>query len=202
MKAFRKIQTVAIVAAAIGSFTIAEQLLSQVPDATARNVLYTATGNFASPAISGRDIYKLAGEPFNITLKVNAATVPHAHGKGWADYTDQVLRGVVHSGLDTRGVKIASNVAFLALAIGNPSYDLFELQAPVHVITSNITLKATIQMPVGTITKWTIRPFNNPVTLERGTGMTVTYTTTTDTTMLQFANGTLNAAFPTGSSTN
>jgi hypothetical protein len=161
------------------------------------NVTYTATGTFATPPVSGTDTFRLAGENFRITIVGNTATVPHTHGTGWADYTNLLLRGSVHTGLDPEPVNVGSHRAFLALAIGNPSYDLFQLQAPVIVIKQTVTISANIQMPTGTITTWLLHAFNAPVTLSPSTA-TITYANGTDTTTLAVASGTLNATIPTG----
>jgi hypothetical protein len=163
----------------------------------APNVTYTASGAFATPPISGTDTFRLAGQTFRITIVGNTATVPHSHGAGWADYTNLLLRGSVHTGLDPAPVNLGSHRAFLALAIGNPSYDLFQLQAPVIVIKQTVTISANIHMPTGAIKTWLIHAFNAPVTLSPANA-TITYTNGTDTTTLAIASGTLNATIPTG----
>ena len=163
----------------------------------APNVTYTATGTFATPPISGADTFRLAGETFRITIVGNAATVPHSHGAGWADYTNLLLRGSVHTGLDPAPVNVGSHRAFLALALGNPSYDVFQLQAPVIVIKQTVTISADIKMPTGTIASWLLHAFSAPVTLSPATA-TITYINGTDSTTLGVAGGTLNATIPTG----
>ena len=167
---------------------------------TAPTVVYTASGTFATPQISGDDLYKLAGEPFSIVVIASSSTVPHAHGATWADYTGLKLKGTVHSGLDPSGVPMTSSYTFLALALGNPSYDVMQIQAPVIVIKEKITISANIQMPTGTITKFLIHPFTAPATLSPANA-TVTYTNGTDSTTLAIQSGTVNAAYYTHKST-
>jgi hypothetical protein len=192
----RKTTYIAITVAA-SWLAVLSQLLGQSPNTTP-NVIYTASGTFATPQISGDDTFRLAGEPFRVTVIANTATVPHAHGAGWADYTGLRMQGTVHSGLDPTGVPLTSRYTFMALALGNPNYDLYQLQAPVIVIKQKVTISANIQMPFGTIAKWTIHPFSAPVTLTNNpSNATVTYVNGTDSTTLQVASGTLTAAYPT-----
>jgi hypothetical protein len=65
-----------IAAAATLSWFAVLGLSGATPD-TAPNVTYIATGTFSSPAVSGEDTLKLAGEPFTIDIIANAASVPH-----------------------------------------------------------------------------------------------------------------------------
>jgi hypothetical protein len=174
-------------------------LMAQSPD-SAPNVLFTASGTFATPQLSGNDLYELAGQSFSVTVVANSATAPNSHGKGWADYTHLRLKGEVHSGLDPSAIPLNSTYTFLVLALGNPDYQLCEIEAPVIVIRQRITLKAVIQMPTGTLGKgWLIHPFNNPVNLTPSTTL-VTYTGQVNgepsSTTLAIQSGTLNAAYP------
>jgi len=194
MPSVKKTTSIAIAAAATW-LGFASQFLGQSPD-TAPNVIYTAAGTFATPQISGTDTFRLAGEPFRVIVIASSAAVPHAHGTGWADYTALKMRGTVHSGLDPSAVPLTSRYTFLALALGNPNYDVFEVQAPVIVIKQKITISATIQMPTGTIAKWTIHPFAAPVALTNSpSNATVTYVNGSDSTTLQIASGTLTANY-------
>jgi hypothetical protein len=188
------------VTAVLAMCCLTAALMAQSPD-TAPNVLFTASGTFSSPAVSGNDLYELAGEPFTVTVIANSATAPHAHGKGWADYTHLRLKGQVYSNLDPSAIPLNSSYTFMVLALGNPDYQVFEIQAPVVVIRQNITIKATIQMPTGTLGKgWLIHPFNNAVTLTPSNSV-VSYTGNVngqpETTTLTVATGTLNATYPT-----
>ena len=192
----RKMQATALAAAVMFCLAASEKLVAASPD-TAPNVTYTATGTFASPAVSGADLFKLAGEPFSISVVVNAATVPTSHGAQWAKYTGQKMTGSVTSGLEPSPVAISSSSTSLELAIGNPSYDVFELFAPVNVLGIQINVLANIEMPPGTMTKPLAHPFAS-VTL--GTPDTVTYTdpATGASTKLGIDSGTLVATIPGG----
>jgi len=193
MKLIRYLTAAALACLRTGS------LPAQNPNA-APNVLYTVSGKFATPPVSGSDVYKLAGEPFRVTITGNVATAPHAHGKAWADYIDLTMQGYVHTGLDPSPVPLSSNYTFLALGLGNPAHEVFEVQTPVIVIRQRIMVKAMIDMPNGTLAKgWLIFPFTAPVSLDP-TDATVTYTETVNgqavSTVLAIASGTLNAAYP------
>src|ERR1700679_4345860 len=112
-------RTFAIGALAIGGFAIPGLMRAQ--QVTLPNVTYTAEGTFATPAVSGADTFKLAGQPFKINIIGNEGTHPHAHGRGWGDYVDLRLIGTVTSGLIPQSpVNITSAHAFLGLAISNP----------------------------------------------------------------------------------
>jgi hypothetical protein len=157
------------------------------------NVTYAAVGQFGTPAVSGSDIFRLAGQPFKIHVIANEATHPHAHGKGWGAYTDLPMKGEVTSGLVPQSpFAISSKKTFLALAIGNPNSDMVEIIAPVHAAGQMITVKAVLTLPDNTLAKWLIYPFNNAATLSPSSG-TVSYSNGTDTTVLAIAQGTLNA---------
>jgi hypothetical protein len=82
----KKMYAVAIAAAATFCLTASDKLVAATPD-TAPNITYTATGTFDTVVISGADVFKLAGEPFSISVVVNAAATPSSHGSQWAKYT-------------------------------------------------------------------------------------------------------------------
>ncbi len=159
--------------------------------ATAPNVIYSATGTFASPPVSGNDLLGLAGQPFSISVVANAASVPKSHGANWALYAGLTMKGTVQSA--TFGsFPIQNRSTSIELATGNPSYDLFTMGTPVNVIGILISVKARITMPTGTIANALIHPFSAPVTLTPANA-TLTYSDTTASTTLAMASGTLNA---------
>jgi hypothetical protein len=187
----RKIQAAGIAVAALACVTAAGQLLAQNVGKLP-NVTYTASGTFASPAISGNDEFKLAGEPFKINVVGNEATVPKQHGKGYGVFTDLKLVGQVTSALVPQSpFTIKSDHTFVVIAIGGPS-DIVEIIAPVRAAGQSITIKAKITMPHGTLTKWRIYPFPAPFTLDP-TNTVVTYSNKTASTTLGVSSGTLNA---------
>jgi uncharacterized protein (TIGR03437 family) len=193
----RKTQALSIAAAALVCLAAAEKKLAAANPDTAPNVTYTATGTFSITPVSGADLFKLAGEPFSIKIVVNAALAPTSHGPSWAKYTKLRMTGTVGSGLEPTPVTISSGQTSIELATGNPSYDLFEMFAPVNVVGVQINVTAAIQMPFGTISKPQIHPFA-AVTL--GTQDTVVYTdpATGASTTLSIASGTLQGTIPGG----
>lgn len=176
--------SVAIAAAAITGIVAPGQLL-----ATAPNVVYTATGVFATPPVSGNDLFKLAGNAYTLSVTANAATVPTTHGQQWAKYTKLKMTGSVQSGLLPTPTSISNNATNIQLAFGNPSYDVYGLFTPVVVVGITLQVVATIHMPPGTITTALIHPFTAPVTLTPAIG-TMSYSDGTNTTVLGL-NGTL-----------
>jgi hypothetical protein len=181
--------TIAIAAAVITCFPASTKLEA------ATTITYTASGTFASPQVSGSDLYKLAGEPFTITITASESLTPTKSGKTYAEYTKLKMTGTVQSGLVPTPFTLSSSTTSMELAFGNKSYDVFALFAPIKVLGQTITILAKIQMPVGTITSAAIGPFKGPVTMTPATA-TVTYSytsgSTTNSTTLGL-NGTLTA---------
>jgi hypothetical protein len=191
MTSLRTIRFLSITAALV-CVLAAGQLAAQAPTVT-----YSCTGTFSTPAVSGADTFKLAGEPFNISSAILASTPPSKYGPTWAEFSNLKLTGTVHSGLVPTPFTLSSNKANLELAVGNPSYDVFFLGAPIQVISITVNLLAEIKMPTGTITKPLIHPFTAPVTLSP-TNTQVVYVYSGANTVLTIASGTLNATCPSG----
>jgi len=185
----------------------AEKLVAASPD-TAPNVTYTASGTFASPQISGADVFKLAGQAFSISIVANAAAVPSSHGAQWAKFTSLPMTGTIDSGLTPTPYAIHSNMTSIELATGNPAYDVFVMFAPVSVLDTPIYVTANLQMPPGTLTKPLNHPFASvslgPCKLPQPPGPcvdTVIYAdpATGASTTLGIASGTLVGTIPGGS---
>jgi hypothetical protein len=183
---------VTLAAAAIAGCSQPQSSLAQGVPATAPNITYTATGTFSSTVVSGTDQFKLAGEPFTLSVVANSASVPSSHGATWAKFSKLKMKGTVQSGLIQTPTSISDSVTQLELSTGNPSYDTMALFSPVTVVNLQIDITATIQMPLGTITKPLIHLFAAPVQLTSTTA-TVTYKepSTGDATTLTIASGTV-----------
>ena len=190
---FRTIRALTLAAAL--SLVAASQTLAAAP-----NVTYTATGTFGTTPIGGSDLFKLAGEPFSISVVANEALVSKNHGAQWAVYSGLKMTGTVQSGLLPTPVTIANSSTNLALAYGNPSYDVFLLGSPVKISGMTVTITANINMPEGTIGNDHILPFKAPVSLGPANA-TVTYSDGTATTTLAVANGTLSTSVPPAATT-
>lgn len=163
----------------------------------APNVLYTATGVFDTTLISGRDIFQLAGQPFEIKVVANMASVPKTHGAHWGIYGPFKMAGTVQSRLVPTPITISNSLTNIALATGNPDYDVMQLGAPVKIVGMTIKITASITMPKGTITRAVIQPFTAPVALSPANA-TLAYSDETNTTVLGIASGTLNAVIGSG----
>jgi hypothetical protein len=161
---------------------------------TAPNVIYAASGTFASPPISGEDTLRLAGEPFSIEIVANAGSVPIQHGRNWAVLSPFKMTGIVHSGLlGATPVSISSDDASIYETIG-PDYDPFETGFPVDVVGIQLTIHAQVTLPANTLVKPLIHPFA-PVSLTPANA-TVTYADGTNVTVLAIQVGTLGATIP------
>lgn len=57
----------------MGKLALVAAVLCSVAQAIAAapNILYMASGTFATPALAGQDMLGIAGEPFSITIRVN-----------------------------------------------------------------------------------------------------------------------------------
>ena len=102
------------------------------------------------------------------------------------------LTGTVYSGLTgTTPITISSSQATIIQGIDPGKYDTFTMEAPIKVLGISLTIKALIVMPVGTITKTALAPFNS-VALAPGNA-TVTYSDSSASTVLAIQTGTLTA---------
>lgn len=159
--------------------------------ATVPNVTYTASGTFANTPISGDDLFRLAGEPFTISVVASESAVSKKHGAQWALYGGLALTGEVNSHLLPTPITLSNHSTNIVLADGNPNQDVFMLGFPVKIAGMTITVIANIVMPEGTIGNDHILPFSNTVTLSPTTA-TMTYSYGTNTTILGI-NGTISA---------
>jgi uncharacterized protein (TIGR03437 family) len=182
--------TIAVVAG-LSYYAAPGKLAAASPATTAPNVTYTASGTFAATPTSGNDLFKLAGQPFSITVVANEALAPAKHGATWAQYTKLKMTGTVQSGLLPTPTALSSSSTGMELATGNPKYDVFGLGSALKVVGLQISITATIDMPIGTITNDHILPFTAPVTLSPANA-TFVYKDSTDSTTLGL-NGTLTA---------
>lgn len=193
----RRILAVVITVTAVCCWSTSKALIAAAP-----NVIYTASGTFASPPLSGNDLLQLAGQPFSISVMANAASVPNNHGSNWAVYGGLTMQGTVESGL-LPGLPqtIQNRSTSISLATGNPNFDLFALGTPINVVGIALSVQGKVTMPKGTIANALIHPFTAPVTLDSSNSM-LTYSNGTATTALAMI-GTLTArlagtAAPTG----
>src|SRR5579863_935336 len=181
----RKMQLTMIAALTIFCF-------ATTASAAAPNVTYTAAGTFAVPQSSGSDLFKLAGEPFSISVVGNSAAVPTKHGAKWALFSGLKMTGTANSGLLPTPISISSSQTSILLATGNPSFDTFQLGTTIKVVGIQLTITCKVQMPKGTLSTPLIHPFTAPVTLNASIA-SVIYSDTTASTTLAISSGTVNA---------
>ncbi len=132
------------------------------------NVTYTATGTFATPAVSGEDVLGLAGQPFTITFVLNEATKPTRHSDTIAEYTN--ISATLTGRLDAFGAPgeynyVQTGVSLFLVVGGAGKPDGAFVQFPLSPTGLPVTVTAKAAMPAGTITTPAIRPFTAPVTL-------------------------------------
>lgn len=168
--------------------------LNRAVATTTPNVTYTATGQFASPAASGTDSLKLAGETFSISIIASPDSVPAQKGSNWAFFIPLQMTGTVHSGLFQKTpVSIASAHAGILQAIGATS-DSLQMSFPLEIFKINVMVHAQMSMPVGTLTKLYIHPF--PKVALSPENAVVAYTNGGETTTLTIESGALVATIP------
>ncbi|HVN03550.1 MAG TPA: hypothetical protein VMT86_03975 [Bryobacteraceae bacterium] len=159
--------------------------------AAATTITFTASGTFAATPISGDDQLKLAGEPFSLSLTATAGAKPEQHGSNWALFTPLSMQGSISSGLIGGVTTISSTQAGIMQTIGS-HYDVFQGGFPIEVIGINLTVRALLDLPPGTLTTPLIHPFY-PVALGPGNA-TVTYSNGSLSTTLAVASGTIAAS--------
>jgi hypothetical protein len=192
---FRKTLSIAMAVAAISCLTFTGNLAAATAPATAPIITYAASGTFGAVPTSGSDTLKLAGEPFSVSIKVSASDVPFKTSPGFAAYNKLKLTGTVHSGLiGSTPVNIASGEATITQGINGTVDDILTLEAPIKVTGIALTIKATILLPAGTLTKPLLHPFST-VTIAPANG-TMVYSDSTASTELSIQTGSVNATIP------
>ena len=188
MKSFyvRNMLSMTIATAALGCLASTGSLFAAAP-----NVTYTASGTFGAPK-SGSDLFQLQGQAFSISVVANEAMIAKTHGPQWAAYTALKMTGTVNSGLLPTPIAISNSSTSIELAVGNPSYDVFELYSPVKVVGITLTITANLDLPKTALTNDHVLPFAS-VALPSNASMT--YSDGTNTTVLSLK-GTLVATIP------
>lgn len=182
MSRFASVFSAAALAAACVGFATPGQL-----SAAASNVVYKASGTFATTVVSGSDPLKLAGKPFTISITASESAVPVKTGTSYASYNKLAVTGSLGGTVVTLSGKSAS----LELAFGNPAYDVVALFVPEQKAGSvYINIGGSMQAPPGTFTTYKIGPFTAPVTLGPTTTV-ITYGDKSGSTTLAIATGML-----------
>ena len=151
---------------------------------TPPNVIYTASGNFATPPLLGADMLKLAGEPFTFSILANTAMPPTTYGANFATYTPLKFSGTLYSNLlPGVPINITGQHAFLSLNNSNAAYDQLQMSIQELVLNYQLKISALVTMPKGTLVNLHIHPFAAPITLTSATA-SMTYADTTASTTL------------------
>lgn len=180
-------------ARAVALSCVAAALLAVVADAAPPNIIYSISGTFAAPAVSGQDTFQLAGRPFGVRIEANEALQPTRHTRVSALYTNLVLEGEVFSPILPTPLYISTRRASLFLetrAQGSP--DLLTIYFPYRFVGLDLTISANVTLPPGTISTTAIQPFTTAAPLTPSSA-TATYSNTSASTTLAVANGTFNA---------
>jgi hypothetical protein len=196
----RKIQTVAIAAAAVFCFAAADRLAAQ--DTGHHTIVYhVAGGTFGSPQVSGNDLLELNGNPFMVSVIASGASRPVKHGKGYAIFHGIEMRGAFTSTMNPgTPLPVHCKKGVLFLSVGNPNYDELKYSGNVKVTGIKLAVQADVHAPKGTLAGFLVKPFSGPVTLAEASGtynMTISYSGTcpsadnTCTTVLGVSAGTL-----------
>jgi hypothetical protein len=174
-----KLRTTSLAAAAVCCLAAGQSLLAADPATSKPNVTYTATGTFGTPQISGLDQFKLAGQPFTISVVGNEALTPTSSGTAYATFSGLTMSATItsdFSGVPTPFV-FQNHHASMELAVGNPNYDVIAITSPIFIGALNLqlTFLAEVQLPHGTLQGDHINPFTAPYTFTPTSVATFTY---------------------------
>ncbi len=159
----------------------------------APNVVYIATGTFATNSSRGSDLAKLAGQPFSIRIVANEALKPTRQTQMSASYTGLSFDGAVISGLLPTPFPISGTQLSLFLELGAAGApDVFRINFPLTAIGLSLNISAVATLPAGTLTTPAIRPFAAAVALTP-TNATMTYAQAPSSTTILIASGSFNA---------
>ncbi|HTT61871.1 MAG TPA: hypothetical protein VMG35_08520 [Bryobacteraceae bacterium] len=153
------------------------------------NIIYTAVGTFGNP-ISGSDTFRLAGEPFSLSILANDSQLSSFHGPTYAGYSNLLMSGTLNSHLIQPPISIYSRAAWVVMANGNPNHDQFTMGSPVRILSLTLSFTANITLPKGALT--TVRNHVFPPVPLAAHMATVTYSDGTNSTTLGLS-GTLSA---------
>jgi hypothetical protein len=150
-------RSIAIAAAVISGFAASENL---VASCSAPVVTYQASGWFGKNPIMGRDVFKLAGQPFIINLSACESMQPFQTGPDYAVYAGVQLTGTVKSGLIMAPYTIRPAAMTFVLVQAPTGPDLVQMWGNLTVFGSLIFIHGSIALPAGTLNSTRIAPFS------------------------------------------
>jgi uncharacterized protein (TIGR03437 family) len=167
-----KMGSIAIAAAIISGLAAPENSFATCSSPI---VTYQATGRFGANPISGRDVFKLAGQPFTIYLYACESLQPSQTGSDYAVYSGVELRGVVKSGLIQAPYTIRPAAMTFVLVQPPSGPDLIQLDGNLTVFGSLIFIRGSIAVPAGTLTSTSIAPFTKVSIVTTNSGFSYAY---------------------------
>ncbi len=166
-----KMRSIAIAAAVISGFAASENLVA----ACATSVTYQASGSFGANVIKGLDAFKLAGEPFSITLYACEGKAPSQTGKYDSVYSGIALTGTVKSALTTTPYTIKATPLTFILDAPPTGPDLVEVEGNLTVFGSLVSIHGSIALPAGTLPNTSIGPFSKVSIVTASSAFTYSY---------------------------
>jgi hypothetical protein len=154
-----KMRSIAIAAAVISGFAASQNLVA-ASSCTGSTVAYVAAGQFGAKVISGPDKFKLAGEPFSITISACESKTPSQTGPDWAAYSPLYMTGTVTSGLTGQPTAISAQRMTATLVVPPSGGDAIQLSGPVPLEGGVFNVHATLGLPAGTLASTSIAPFS------------------------------------------
>ena len=145
-----KMRSIATAAAAIFGVAVSASTAS---GCTGTVIAYQASGEFGANVVSGADILKLASQPFSITLYACSSEVPKTTGSYYAAYSPIQLSGQLKSQLETTPFTIPPET-YISMLLVTPSspVDSVQLKGSVDVYGTEVTVTASVALPLGTLT--------------------------------------------------
>jgi hypothetical protein len=169
-----KMRSIAIAAAVVSGFAASENLVAK-PSCSTQGVTYTASGSFGSNKIAGQDSFKLAGEPFSITMVACESKQPSKTGPDDSIYSGIEFTGTVQSSLITTPYKIQPTAMTFVLVKPPAGPDLVEVEGNLTVFGSTLFIHGSIALPAGTLTSTTIAPYSEVSIVTASSAFTYSY---------------------------
>lgn len=150
-----KMRSLALAATVISGFGAAQNMVAACPSTV---IKYAASGVFGATVIGGKDLLKLAGEPFSITLYACESLVPTRKGSDYSAYYPIVMQYTVKSALQTQPYSNSGKATFI-LTVPPVGLDSVQVTSPLAVLGSTVTIHGNLALPSGTFTTTSIGPF-------------------------------------------
>ena len=152
-----KMRSVATVAVLVSGFAASQNLVAAT---CATPIDYQLSGHFGTNVVKGPDGFKLAGEPFSISLYACEGKAPSAHKGQYEDiYTGIALTGTVKSADQSTPFTIKSTPVTFVLDAPPTGNDEIQLSGNLNVYGTLIAIHGTISLPPGTLASPAIGPF-------------------------------------------